>query len=246
WEVDVNGVTITVYAFPDAEQAAVMASTISPDGSMFTAPDGEMSIQVDFIAGTTPRYWLQDSYLILYYDNDEVTLQRLDNTFGVRVIDAGNPTSRHPEQPGQGMVGTTIEGISLQYDPYLAYEVSGSIVTEPDSSQYLLINLDSDNFPLIFPAQIQVSTRDTNLADWMPADTPHMEETPPTFQNGSGQRWVVQMGDGFGYFAEGKTDDGKYTVTLMFPVTTAKNGYIPDLTLLDAVFSSLNVTPTLQ
>lgn len=246
WELNLNGENVTLYAFADASQAELAASTISPDGSLFTAPDGGPTIQVDFMVGTIPRYWLQNSTLIQYSDNDEETLHLLDGAFGERVVDAANPSSRHTDTPGQGMAGITIEGVTLQYDPYLAYEVSGGVVTEPDGSQYLLISLDADNFPLIFPPHIQVSTRETNLIDWMPADAARMEEVELAFQNGVGKRWLVQMGDGFGYFAEGKTADGQYSVTLMFPVTSAKNGYIPDLALLDDVFSSLDVTPSFE
>ncbi len=247
WDVVVNGEPVQVYAFTDDDAAQTAVNTINRSGDAFTLTNEDgtsLTIHADYVAGFPPRYWRQGRFIIYYTGQDEATLNLLDNLFGARIADGDSPDQ--PYEPGQGMAGLTLDGISLMYDPYLAANVRlEPYPSAADPTQLRLIMESLNLHQSDFTPMIVVAADASPLDDLVPGRQPVTKGKSITFQNGSGQSQVVQTETGETlYTAWGETNDGKYSVTMLYPVVPSGDGYVPALALLDDLLASLDVNPT--
>lgn len=247
WDVNIDGEQAHIYAFDDEAAAGRAAATISRSGRSLTlqVEDGSTKeLILDYADGDTPRYWLSGPSLIYYTGANEATLALLDRLFGPRIADGDQPDQ--PDRPGQGMAGGEWHGVTLQYDPYLAYDLRPEWRSS-GSSQQLWLHLLSVNLHESAYAPALIVAADPIDASSLAAGRALTEPQPLTFENGSGERTLLETDNGETvYVAQGQHDGGNLHVTLIYPVRAVTDGYDPQPALLDALFSSLRLPDALE
>ncbi len=242
-----DGEQLTIYVFDDEAGANAAAATIgrSADSlTLETEAGSSRHVALDYPEGVTPRYWQSGAFLIYYTGQAQATLTLLDNLFGPRIADGDLPGQ--PDRPGQGMAGGEWQGVALQYDPYLAYDLRPE--WRPSAApQQLWLHLESLNLhESAFTPALVISPEPIDVAALAGA-APLTEAETLSFQNGSGARRLVEIENGETvYVAEGESSDGALYVLFYYPVLATEDGYTPQPALLDALFSSLLLPDVLE
>ncbi|MCL4266702.1 MAG: hypothetical protein KJ069_26220 [Anaerolineae bacterium] len=125
WHLSVNGINVNVFEFSDTADRQAVSQNISPRGDEYIYMEGENSVSVMWDGEGVPHFWARDNLIVNYWGEDTAVLTPLNTVLGQPI--AGGSQPYRPEAGSGSIAGIGEYGVSLQYDPYLAANLSAEI-----------------------------------------------------------------------------------------------------------------------
>ncbi len=206
--IRVNGEIIRAYIFADEAQRAAAAAEISPTGDQITRnlENGDQVVIMLETAGAS-HVWVDGRYLLWYYGEAAGPIAALDGVLGRQIADGTRP--HQPEAMGSGPImglgpaaDPDFDGLALQWDPYLAYEITierlpaqpfdPAAPQRPVLPERIVLTLYSDKIPVgNYPPEIVISGEPFSAVDLPGRELLHFAENYIPFEGGGGLRWLA-------------------------------------------------------
>jgi hypothetical protein len=158
WQLTINGVNVNVFEFRDTAARQAVSDNILPNGSQYVVTEGDTTVTTHWDGEGIPHFWALDNLIVNYWGEDTAVINPLNSVLGQPFADGSQPY--RPEAGSGAIAGIGQYGISFQYDPYLAANLSWEVTPERPST-------GPDDFGFdVMPAHITFTLLNTYAEDW--------------------------------------------------------------------------------
>lgn len=142
WHLTVDGSKVNVFEFRDSAARQAVSDNILPNGSEYVVVEGDTTVTTHWDGEGVPHFWARDNLIVNYWGEDSDLINTLNSVLGQQVADGSIPY--RPEADSGAIAGIGQYGISFQYDPYLAANLTWEVTpvrpsTGPDDFTFYVM-----------------------------------------------------------------------------------------------------------
>jgi hypothetical protein len=158
WHLNVDGFKVNVFEFRDSAAREAVSNNILPNGSEYIVVEGDTTVTTHWDGEGVPHFWALDNLIVNYWGEDSDLINMLTTVLGQQFADGSKPY--RPEAGSGAIAGIGQYGISFQYDPYLADNLTWEVSPARPST-------GPDDFTFyVMPEHLTFTLLDTYAEDW--------------------------------------------------------------------------------